>query len=73
MPLQKESRSQDSLFLHHWPQEFVPGLLPRIPRGAVVKKTSEEAADKVRQFCLLNHGEDPGVIDAGIGGSKVRQ
>ena len=42
-------------------------------RGAVFMNTSREAADKIRQFCLLIHGEDPGVIDAEIGGSKVRQ
>ena len=42
-------------------------------RDAVVINTSHEAADKLRQFCFLNNGEDPGVIDAGIGGSKVRQ
>ena len=40
---------------------------------AVPINTSQEAADKIRQFSLLDHGEDPGVIDAGLGGSKVRQ
>ena len=42
-------------------------------RGTVVVNTSQESADKIRQFRLLDHGKDPGVIDAGIGGSKVRQ
>ena len=40
-------------------------------RGAVDINTSQEATDKIRQFCFLEHGEDPGVIDAGIGSSKV--
>ena len=41
--------------------------------GAVVKNTSQDAADNIKQFCLLNHGKDSRVIDAGIGGSKFRQ
>ena len=36
-------------------------------RGAVVMNTSQEAADKIRQFCLLNHGEDPGQQSPSIG------
>ena len=39
-------------------------------RGAVVEKTSQEAADKIRQFSLLDHRKDPGMIDAGIGSLK---
>ena len=42
-------------------------------RCAVVVNTSKEAADKIRQFSLLNQGGNPGMIDAEIGGSKVRQ
>ena len=42
-------------------------------RGVVVFNTSWEAADKFRQFCFLEHSKDPGVIDAGIGSSKICQ
>ena len=31
----------------------------------------KDAVDKTGQPCVLEHGEDPGVIDAGIGSSKV--
>ena len=42
-------------------------------RGAVAANTSQEAADKTGQLSVLEHGEDPGVIDTGIGNSKVCQ
>ena len=42
-------------------------------RGDVVINTTQEAADKIRQFCFLNHGEDPGMMDAGIRSSEVCQ
>ena len=32
-----------------------------------------EAADKIRQFSLLDHRKDPGMVDAGIGSNQVRQ
>ena len=42
-------------------------------RGSVVINTSQQAADTNRSFSSLDHREDPGMIDAGIGSSRVRQ
>ena len=42
-------------------------------RDAVAINTSQEAADKTGQLSVLEHREDPGMIDTGIGGSKVSQ
>ena len=42
-------------------------------RGAVAINTTPEAINKNRQFCLLDDGEDPGVIDAGICSSRICQ
>ena len=42
-------------------------------RDAVPVNTSQEAAEKTGQPSVLEHREDPGVIDTGIGSSKVSQ
>ena len=40
---------------------------------SVPVNTSQEATEKGGQSSVLDHREDPGVIDTGIGGSKVSQ
>ena len=40
-------------------------------RDAVAVNTSQEAADKTGQLIVLEHGENPGTIDTGIGSSRV--
>ena len=42
-------------------------------RGAVAVNTSQEAAEKPGQSSVLEHRDDPEVIDTGIGSSKVSQ
>ena len=42
-------------------------------RGAVAVNTPQEAADNTGQLSVLEHREDPGVIDTGIGSSKICQ
>ena len=73
-PLQKGNHSLDSLVLQPGHKELSQGR-PREfhVRDAVAVNTSQEAADKTRQLCVLEHGEDPGVMDAGIGSSKLCQ
>ena len=42
-------------------------------RDAVAVYTSQGAADRTGQPSVLEHKEDPGVVDAGVGSGKVRQ
>ena len=42
-------------------------------RGTVVVNTSQEATEKAGQSRLLDHEEDPGVIDTGKSSNKVFQ
>ena len=60
---------QDKLVVLLWPLGSVLVLLPRIQRVNISQKLTE----KGRQSSVLNHREDPGVVDTGIGGSKVSQ
>ena len=55
-------------------KELSPGCSQEFHlRGAVVQKISQEAADTIRQFNLLDHRKDPGMVDAAIRSSKIRQ
>ena len=70
----KKATRWTALSLTSGHKELPPGCSSEFHvRGAVVINTTQEAADKIRQFCFLNHGEDPGVMDAGIRSSEVCQ